>query len=167
MKNLLFLFSFVMMTNSGFVFGQTEQGTLLLGGNASYLSSDGSTALLFNPNVGIFLGDNLAIGMNVRITSLTARTNYAISPFFRPYFGASSGGKFFAQGTIGVTGVSRNIAPSKKLTWSTSLGYAIFLNQSVALEFGPTYSKIANNPGLFTIDIGVQAHFKYAKRNLE
>jgi hypothetical protein len=39
-------------------------------------------------------------------------------------------------------------------------GYALFINRSVALEFGANYTKAGDSDGIFGIGIGFQIHYK-------
>ena len=161
MKKIILLCICAFALVAGDLSSQTEKGTLLLGGNASFESQDGDTYLSINPNIGLFLSDNLAAGLSATLGTSSGFTSYGILPFIRPYFGSGTSGKFFAQASAGIIGFSSDFfGSSSDFAWSASLGYAIFLNQSVALELGPTYSKIGDRPGTISLGVGFQIHFQ-------
>ena len=47
-----------------------------------------------------------------------------------------------------------------QFTYGAGLGYASFLNKSVALELGANYQKMGDFPGSFGLGVGFQIHFK-------
>ena len=140
---------------------QTAKGTLLLGGAAGFNSQSGSTSFVFNPNIGSFVADKIAVGMEAFLSSTSSDgstfTAWALGPYVKPYFMTKSNGSFFGRLAFvvgGGTGTSTNTG------FGIGAGYAIFLNQSVALELGPSYAKVSDNPGVFSLNVGFQIHFK-------
>ena len=149
---LIFVAAGMMSANA-----QTEKGTILLGGNISFQTSDGTSVFSATPNIGFFIGNNVAIGMQLNLLTGEGFTAWALGPFVRGYFAGSDKGKFFAQGGInigGATGVDTEVG------FGIGAGYALFLNQSVALEFGANYTKAGDSDGIFGIGIGFQIHYK-------
>src|SRR5205085_11810757 len=80
---------------TGIVKGQTEQGTILPGGSISFQTTEGSTIFTFNPSLGYFVKNNLAIGTSLTLTSEANQTIWGIGPFIRGYFGKNPKGKPF------------------------------------------------------------------------
>ena len=150
---------------------QTEKGTIILGGTASYQSTksdaDGARAaqnLNLVPNAGYFVSDNLALGTGVGYNynkSATANPvgqNEAIvvSPFGRYYIGLSEQFKFFGQASVPmefgtVKPVDVNGDAGDKAGTSTSIGvalspgFAYFPTKKVGIEFafqGASYNNL-------------------------
>lgn len=161
MKKVVLITFFVtaVMTAS---FAQFSQGTFLVGGTTGLgvnfltakskaggtTSTDGkSTSFSLEPTAGYFVIDNLALGAGIGLSTSsfkpdgggTKSTSSAIllSPFARYYFD-----KFYAQGTFQFgsskdkyTNGGTSITDKNGLSgWSIAGGYALLLNESVALE---------------------------------
>lgn len=136
---------------------QTEKGTYLLGGNATFQTSDGSSAFSLSPNLGYFFIDNFAAGMRLNLYFTDDNNAYAIGPFARYYFGGNATGKFFGQASLNIGGGKNS---DTELGVGIGAGYAFFLNKSVALEAAANYDKTGESKGLFTIGVGFQIHLK-------
>lgn len=160
MKKFFYVFSLLTFVFSLNVNAQTEKGTLLLGGNAAFISGGGESILTVNPNLGLFLADNFAAGLSATLITSDVTTIYGVGPYGRGYFGSSSSGKFFAQAGVNLIGTSGDFGSDSDFGWTIGAGYAIFLNPSVALELGPQYSKVGDSDGQFNINVGFQIHFK-------
>lgn len=103
------------------------------------------------PTAGYFISDGVAVGMQVGAGFQTVRHgkniwNYTVMPFARYYFpeGASDTGRFFGQGSIGVTGFDQKGNGSEtSFAFGVNAGYSHFVSRSVALEaiVGYNYSK--------------------------
>ncbi len=136
---------------------QTDRGTLLLGGNVSFQTSDAQNVFMFNPQLGTFILRNIALGAAFSYRSATGTSStWAVGPFVRPYFGAGDG-KFFLQGQMLIGGGD---GLDTKFGWGGGLGYAHFLNSSVALEVTSMYSKIGDMKGVFALGAGFQIHLQ-------
>ena len=66
-------------------------------------------------------------------------------------------GKFFVEPNVGAVGASE---VDTELTYGGRLGYALFLNKSIGLEFGAGYQKTGDLPGTMGLNVGFQIHFK-------
>lgn len=159
MRKLVFITTLCFIAISQNVIGQTEKGTLLLGGNGSFESQGGESAFLLNPNVGIFLADNYAAGLSATLLTGSGNTIWGLGPYGRAYFGSSEKGKLYAQAGVNLLGFSNDFGSDTEFGWTIGAGYAVFLNQSIALELGPQYSKIGDSDGRFNINVGFQIHF--------
>lgn len=159
MKKTFFVAAFLV---AGFMSAnaQTEKGTLLLGGNVSFQTSDGISYFSAAPNVGFFIANNLAIGVRGNLLTGESYTAWAVGPFVRGYFAGSEKGKLFAEGGVNVGGVTDE---DTEVGFGLGAGYALFLNKSVALEFGANYAKTGSAEGIFGLGIGFQIHFKNRK----
>lgn len=135
----------------------TAKGTWLLGGNASFESTDGSSTWELSPDLGYFIKDNLAIGGRAAIGDAGFGTYYAFTAFIKPYFGQSDMGKFFIEPNVGFAGAD---GADTELTYGGRAGYALFLNRSIALELGVGYQKTGDFPSIFGALVGFQIHFK-------
>ncbi len=136
---------------------QTESGTYLLGGNAQFLATGDVTVLSLSPNVGYFVADNWALGLRAALVAVEESSSWNIGPFTRYYFGKKANGKFFGQ-LAGNIGGSDNADVVFGL--GVGAGYALFLNQSVALEFTGGYERAGEGNGIFGLGVGFQIHFK-------
>ena len=148
---------------------QTERGTYLLGGGASFATTDGQSLFVLNPNIGYFVANNFAVGARANVVFVEDANSYSIGPFARYYFGGKSaattsgttassgttGGKFFGQAGINVGGGKNS---DTELGVGLGLGYAFFLNRSIALETAAYYDKNGEREGTFTVGVGFQIH---------
>ena len=184
------------------IYGQTEKGKFIFGGDTSIsfssektkfksddFESDNSesSTLSFLPGAGYFVIDNLAIGLQLQVSSTnqsfnvgteekpTFKTNtLSVSPFLRYYF-TKGNVKPYLQGRVG-TGSSKftrentsNEGETKNslFTYGVDGGVAIFLNSKIAVNLGVGYSSVRskekedNNNNARTISniIGVGAGF--------
>jgi len=101
------------------------------------------------PKAGYFITDGIAVGLGVDLGFSTVKGGeniwgYGIKPFVRYYFpeGASSTGRFFGQGDLGITGATEGSADTS-FAFGLNMGYAHFITRTVALEVtaGYNYSK--------------------------
>lgn len=154
-KLLLAAFFFAAMSFSANA--QTEKGTKLLGGSAGFTSQDGSTIWSINPSYGSFIKDNLAIGAEAMLAGYDGESVWMLGAYAKPYFGGSDNGKFFGKAMLGLGDAE---SMETELSWSAGLGYAAFLNKSIALEIGANYNKTGDFKGMFGLGVGFQIHFK-------
>jgi outer membrane protein len=153
---LLFLLFSSMIT-----FAQTQQGNFLLGGgfgasfgtkqvetpglnNTTIVSKSRSTSLSFNPQIGFFIVNGFALGLDAdfRNTGLRNRDNdvrttasyFTLGPFVRYYFPVN----VFLDGRAGFGSgkgaASAGYSDAKVFSYSFGAGYAAFLNDHIALE---------------------------------
>ena len=156
MKKIFFVAAFIVISIIN-AQAQTERGTLLLGGDISYQSSDGNSLFTASPNIGFFIARNFAIGGQFVLFSQEGYTSWAIGPFVRGYFAGSDKGKFYGQFGVNVGGASNS---DTQLGFGIAGGYAIFLNRSIAIDLGVSYNKTGDSNGIFGIGAGFQIHFK-------
>lgn len=173
MKNLKsFLGVFILMLFVFSVHGQTTRGTILIGGESNFdlslmnskWKSDGgsgsnSNTLSFgvSPKIGLFIIDNLAIGVKLPIgfqfqedenNDKFSSASLGISPFLKYYFGTSNI-KPYLNGSVGFSNLVMKddpaTGPSDKNTvgmFSFELGggFGIFLNDKVSVDIGLGYN---------------------------
>ena len=156
MKKFLLLFIVVMDLTTAKLQAQTEKGNLMLGGGFSLQVSDGNTVAVFNPNLGYFILNNVAVGAQFALIATDGNTAWALGPYIRGYFLGSTKGKFFAQGGFNIGGAEGSDVHAG---FGIGAGYALFLNQSIALEFAASYNDIGDE-GVFGLGVGFQIHFK-------
>ena len=170
MKNLKVIsIGFVLMF---FVFalnGQTEKGSVLLGGEniLDFTSrkdddNDKRTFAELSPQIGFFVVDGLAVGVEIPMShssrksengSSNAYTSLAVSPFLRYYFGTSHikpylhGEAGFGSGKTKIIwspGLGGTPPPhqssSRMFLYEIGGGFGIFLNDKVSLDFGIRYT---------------------------
>jgi|SRR5690606_28667030 hypothetical protein len=147
-----------------------QQGNWIVGGSLGSLgySFEGENFnISVNPRAGYFISDGVAIGLGLIGTLATVPNDddiwgYGISPFVRYYFpeGASSTGRFFAQGDIGISGSDPGSGAS--LALGANVGYAHFVTNSVALEVsaGYNYSKATVSGSTGQSGLGVALGFQ-------
>ncbi|MBL7871208.1 MAG: porin family protein [Cyclobacteriaceae bacterium] len=160
MKKLIIMFSAILI--SAHSYAQFNKGRILAGGNVGFSNhtyktkSAGNSAntmekssmFSLTPQVGYFVIDNLAVGagLDLSVTSIkpeadiSDQNNFAFQfqPFVRYYVEPG----FFVQGSYGL-GSSKEkqsyqgSSQEQKYSisgWSIAAGYALFINDRVALE---------------------------------
>lgn len=154
-------------------FGQTEQGRALFGGSSSLgfnssgvkhksdnHSEDGrkTTTLSFSPQVGFFLADGFALGLELPLSFSSANdpnddsyksTDFALiaAPFARYFFG-NGNVKPYLQGQVGLGTLKSkvefgNSSMEDKLSlfqFGFKGGAAFFFSDNVAVDIGLGYS---------------------------
>lgn len=139
---------------------QTEKGTLLLGGNIGFQSSNGSSLFMANPNVGLFVANKIAVGAEIKLTAGEGLTVWSVGPFVKPYFAQTEKGAFFAKGSFLAGGSSVEGTSNSNVGFGLGAGYSIFMNKSVAIELAGDFSKVGkNDDGSFGLNVGFQIHF--------
>ncbi len=150
---LLLFFAFSEATSA-----QTEKGNLMLGGNLSFQAVSGNSSFITNANIGYFLKNNVAVGGQLSLYVTNGYNSWGIGPFVRGYFLGNEKGKLFGQGSFSIGGAKNS---DVGFGFGVGAGYAVFLNKSIAVEFGTFYNRIANaQVGVFLINAGFQIHFK-------
>jgi hypothetical protein len=166
MKQLLYSFCLLLSLN---VLAQTDKGDLLLGGSLGFQTGEGSNSFNFDPNVGFFVGDNFAIGgklsfQSSKLGALNTST-FGLGPFARYYFGSTST-KPFAVTEFDFLSTSFKTNGQKTTSsgfgWLIGLGFAAFINESIAVEgvSGYNYAKFkdADGSGGFALRFGFQVY---------
>ncbi len=155
MKKLIYLFFFVLSFVNA-VSGQTEKGTWLLGGNASYQRSSGKGTLFLSPSIGYFLIKNVAGGAQLNLIAITGSTSWNLGPFAKYYFYGDERGRFYAS-----LGLNIGDAPGSNFDTGYSFGggYAKFLNTSISVDMGVQYLRAGSSEGIFSLGAGFQIHF--------
>ena len=130
-----------------------KQGNWLVGGSIGSLgySFEGENFNInLNPQAGYFVSDGIAVGLTTGFGLQTVKGGdniyqYKLMPFARYYFpeGASSTGRFFGQGEVGITGAKSGGISDTSFGFGINAGYAHFVSRNVALEgmVGYNYSK--------------------------
>jgi hypothetical protein len=188
MKTLT-LFFFIIFTATLTATAQITKGNWLVGGSGSFSTStatsentDGtentqkSIGSQINPNLGYFLSDKLAVGLDLSLSfsnpAGSDNSNWAIGlgPFLRYYFLPEDNQiNLFSQASVRFNnGLSEINRDSKSTTLGLSAGGVVFFNNSVGLELSLNYEdrtfKRANNPdsklnSLF-LGLGFQIHLE-------
>lgn len=138
---------------------QTERGTWLLGGGASFISVNGDNTTTLNPNIGYFVSPKVAVGSELLLVLVSqGGATWFAGPFVKPYFLSYKTGSFFSKGALLIRGVNKS---KPEWGYGVSAGYAAFLNKSVALEFAPGINKSSKDADMvFLMSLGFQIHFK-------
>lgn len=130
-----------------------QKGNWMVGGSvgsAGYSFESEAFSLNLAPKAGYFLSDGFAvgIGLNAGVVAASDRKptwQYGVMPFARYYFpeGASSTGRFFGEGSVGISGEAYEGESETSFAFGVNAGYAHFISQTVALEgtVGYNYSK--------------------------
>ena len=130
-----------------------QKGNWMIGGSvgsAGYSFEGETFNLNVSPRAGYFISDGIAIGAELGGGLQTVKDgdnvwSYGVSPFIRYYFpeGASSTGRFFGQGSVGISGSSAGSDSDTSFAFGINGGYAHFITDNVALEamVGYNYSK--------------------------
>lgn len=148
---------------------QTEKQDWMVGGGLRLNTSDNNTEIAFQPNAGIFVIKNLAVGANISLdyakTGNTKLTSFGIGPFVRYYFTNAK--------VRPLLHASLNYLSSKvktPVTTSTNSGLnfflgggaAIFVSDQVSLDilagYDHTKYKDFDGSGGFALTIGFQVY---------
>lgn len=153
------------MFSAVFVQAQTEQGSMIVGGDISLdfqtnkVESGGNSVdvgktntIEFSPQFGYFISDGLAVGAEVLYQSITFKPDgggndtkasvVALGPFVKYYLDNG----VFAQANFGFgsskTDFGSGEVKSSITLWRIGAGYAAFLNDHVAVEPMLSYGSI-------------------------
>lgn len=159
----------------GVLSAQTEQGKFFIGGNSNLnftsvnnkWKNDGgdgdlgsTTKFEFAPQVGYFVADGFAVGIQMPISTQTDKdedddkfktNSFAFMPFARYYFGDNNV-KPYLHGGLGLGSIKmEDVADSdetklKTFVYGISGGVAIFLNDNIALDLGLGYQSTTLRP---------------------
>lgn len=156
MKKIILIATFIV---AGIISAQaqTAKGTTLLGGDISFQTSNGNSVFTATPRVGYFIVNNFALGGEFNLLTSEGFTSWALGPFIRGYFGGTPRDKFYGQFGLNVGGAT---GTNTQLGFGIGAGYAIFLNQSIAIDLGLSYNKTGDAEGIFGIGVGFQIHYK-------
>jgi hypothetical protein len=137
------------------------------------LGTDKSYATIVTPDIGYFLIDNFAAGINLKysrehFTSSVPKITYkslSAGPFARYYF-LPGGGQynFFVEGAVGFGANSSNQTAKQHFnTYSLAAGPVFFFTTNVGLEFSFEYTGINYpdshiNGRTLTVGVGFQIH---------
>jgi hypothetical protein len=153
-----------------FTFGMTfaltaqtvDQGTWMIGGSASFSSTKvknvpASTILDLSPKFGLFIIDDLAVGLGISFKSTSADTSsnstFGLGPFVRYYLTDP----IFVQ-----AGVDLGLEDNSATSFNLSLGYSWFVDNTVAIEPALFFSSVnydgeSSDATIFGLSIGIQA----------
>ena len=147
---LLLTFSF----NS---FSQIEKNTLMIWGSASFdnqhtkSTNNTSTSLKINPQFGFFFADNFAVGAVFGINNFGSVKSWSASPFVRYYL------KYlFTEVSYGLKRETIGDFSDNSSVLKGSIGYAVFLNDNVALEPSLYYSQNFAGGKTYGSNYGIQ-----------
>ncbi|MDJ1484581.1 hypothetical protein QNI16_29045 [Cytophagaceae bacterium YF14B1] len=174
MKKLLWtigLFSLFTITT---ICGQTSHGDAMAGGGLRLFfpkNSDNFT-MEFNPRIGFFVANNVAIGgilpVTINRTGNTRISSIGLKPFGRFYLGGSQL-KLFLEGRFGLEHFTARDVPTDRrinqyddLSVGFGAGLAAFLNKHVALEPQVSYDVYNRNTAQYagvTVSVALQVYF--------
>jgi len=181
MKKVIFLMVAIVTTTT-LVQAQTDKGTIMAGGNVSAsfqtfeneiggnsVSESDNNSLGINPMVGYFFIDRFVAGLNIGFNrsktdngSVEITSNsFSIGPFARYYLDNGVfflGNVGFGNGKIESEGFD---SESSFRQWNLGAGYAIFLNEWVAIEPTITYGSAS------TTDEDQDPEEKFIQRGLQ
>ncbi len=154
MNRIIYFLFFVLVFNN-LILAQTEKGTWLLGGNAGFMSTKGSSSLSINPSVGYFVLNHLAGGAQVNLLVIK-KASFSIGPYAKYYFYGNEKGRLYAS-----AGLNIGLGTASKFDtgYSVGAGYALFLNESISIDIGTLYNQAGASGGTFSIGAGFQIHF--------
>ena len=152
---LLILIACVAMTS--YSHAQTESGTILLGGDATFQAFDGGSSFSASPRVGIFVLDDVVLGAGFSLYTTKGTSQWALGPFIRLYLFGNEKGKMIVQSGFNVGGAKNT---DTDFGFDIGAGYAFFLNESIAVELLGNYIKTGNSKGIFTMGAGFQIHYR-------
>ena len=167
MKKIIFI---TMLLSTWFIMNaQTESGDWIVGGRLDVNTAENNTRIGINPNAGIFVANNFAVGANFLIDYAKSgdvkSTDFGIGPFLRYYF---------LNGTVKplIHASFRYLSSKVKAPTFSSTnngsnfliagGVALFINENVAIEMLSGYSRTKykdfDGSGGFNLGIGFQVY---------
>ena len=166
MRNFLTLLSVLAVTLFGGVNLSAQAvsaGAWMIGGTAGFASTkfqesdNSSTFFNLSPSVGVYIIDDLAIGLGLSYSSVkigdNSESSTNVSPYVRYYFI----NPVFAQ-----AGLDIGLSEGSGLAFNAAVGYSWFLNDNVAVE--PQFYYVNYNQegefgdySTFGLAIGIQA----------
>lgn len=151
------LFSILLAISCSFTsYSQIDAGTMMAGGSLyfnRYANNDlniESTTFNVSPQFGLAFADNFIAGAWFSFATFSNVSNWSVAPFVRYYMK-----NFFLQAQYGYSR-SGDIGTS---IFGTDFGYAMFLNDNVALEPAFYYNQYFND-GLNGYDLGFKIGFQ-------
>jgi hypothetical protein len=155
MKKFLFVLGIAVLSAIT-THAQTEKGTLLLGGDVTFSSTDGESNFTARPNIGVFVANNFAIGGQGYLFTGDGFTSWRVGPFARYYFTDNAKGKPFVGARANIGGIDGS---DTEFGFGATAAYAIFLNKSIALEMGVHYDHLDEMDAI-SVGVGFQIHLK-------
>jgi hypothetical protein len=139
-----------------------DQGTWMIGGSAGFSSTKvknipASTNLDLSPKFGLFIIDDLAVGLGISYKSTSSdgssNSTFGLGPFVRYYLTDP----IFVQ-----AGVDLGLEEDSATSFSLSLGYSWFVDNTVAIEPALFFSSVnydgeSSDATIFGLSIGIQA----------
>ena len=148
---------------------QTEKQDWMVGGSIRLNTSKNNTEVAFEPNAGMFVINNLAVGGNLMLdyskTGNTKVTNFGLGPFARYYFTNANVRPMF-HGSINYLSqkvkVPGNTSSNNGINFFFGGGVAIFVGEQASLDIlaGYDYTKYKDfdGSGGFSLTIGFQVY---------
>ena len=155
---------------------QTEKGDWMVGGGLRLNASDNNTEIAFEPNAGIFIINNFAVGGSIALdytkSGNTKITSFGIGPFLRYYF-TSANVRPLLQANINYltskVKIPGNSSTNSGVNFFLGGGAAIFVSDQVSLDillgYYHTKFKDFDGSGGFALTIGFQVYL--LKRQVE
>ena len=157
MRKIFLVASIVLLASSN-LFAQVEMGKIHLSGSSDLTFSsqkmsmqiDGETVgdevsfsnFNFSPSLGYFFSDGFALGLSLDFESSTvgdeSTSTFLAGPYAVYYFGESNV-KPFLRGDVMFGNSKDDEVDMKAFGWDLGGGVAVFLNNTVSLEFGLAY----------------------------
>lgn len=166
-KSLLAMIAFLCIIEA--VSAQTVgKGAWMIGGSAGFnirkvKDVDGTTSkITVDPNLGYFIADDLAIGLELDFRSTSSGGNststFGLGPFVRYYFTDP----IFVQANVALDLSDGGGDP----VFGAEIGYSWFLNNGLAIE-PALYFNTGNSISNFGLNIGIQgfAHHDHGMPN--
>jgi hypothetical protein len=127
---------------------QVSKGSWMVGGSVNFESEDGENVFQFEPQLGYFLTNKLAVGVNFNI-DVEEETQMEFGPFARYYVWKN----LFPQ--VGML-YSKTGEEDSYTEFNVGLGYSLFANDHVAFEPIVNYTS-GDGYSRFYLGVGVQA----------
>lgn len=164
------LFTLVLSAALVIANGQTEKGDWMVGGGFRLNTSDNNTEITLNPNAGMFVINNLALGGNFELsytkTGDNKVTGFGIGPFVRYYFTNANvrpilhGHLDYISVRLKSSGLPSNTRSG--INYFLGGGAAIFISDQVSIDgllgYDHTKLKDFNGSGGFAMTIGFQVY---------
>lgn len=143
-------------------YNQTEKGTLILGSlNFNSANYEEDVPISFNPHIGYFVSDNLALGLNFAFLwefgDGDIDIQNAIGPYLKVYLGEGNRGRFYSEFKP-ILALKNNYFEDMIYGFTVNAGYAYFITDKLSMEYSAQLSKVRSSDFIVSLNVGVNIH---------
>lgn len=129
---------------------QTEKGNFVISGSSSFsvvnssiekIDHSSTTTITLSPSFGYFVTNNVAIGLDVSLISISGSTSYGVRPTVSYYL--NNGNRFIPKASLGIgyAGTSIDDVNVGGLSINAGLSGVYMMMRNVGLSIGLVYER--------------------------